>query len=49
MAAVGGLKPGSQAARRPLPLRALSEEMARLWGLGEGVVGVDLAGESLIQ
>lgn len=43
------LEPGSQALRRPLPLDTLPEEMARLWRVGEGVVCVDLAGESLIQ
>lgn len=43
------LTPGSQALRRPLPLDTLAEEMARLWRVGEGIVSVDLAGESLIE
>lgn len=43
------LKPGSLALRRPLPLDSMPEEAARLRGVGEGTVCVDLAGESLIQ
>lgn len=44
------LEPGSLLAlRRPLPLGSLPEEVARLRRVGEGVVRVDLAGESLIQ
>lgn len=37
------------ALRRPLPLSSLPEEVARLRRVGEGIIRVDLAGESLIQ
>lgn len=44
------LEPGSLLAlRRPLPLGSLPEEVARLRRVGEGIIRVDLAGESLIQ
>lgn len=49
LAALPVLEPGSLALCRPLHLDTLPEEMTRLWRVGEGFVGVDLAGESLIQ
>lgn len=43
------LKPGSVALRSPLRVATAPQEMVRLRGVGEGLVGVNLPRESLIQ